>query len=174
MAFSKQEKSAMLKQYESWLKQSQAVFLVEYKKMTQKEVDALRAKVREAGGELHVVKNTLMNLALEHTGYKSERLVGTCLAGFAVNDVPALAKVFIETTKKDDIFKLKGGFLSSQPISAANVKALSDMPPLPVVRARLLGVLNAPASKLVRTLAEPARQMAYVIKAYSEQAGTAA
>jgi large subunit ribosomal protein L10 len=174
MAFSKQEKSSMLKQYESWLKKSQAVFLLEYSKMTQKEVDTLRGKVRDAGGELHVVKNTLMNLALEHTGFKSERLVGTCLAGFAINDVPALAKVMIETTKKEDIFKLKGGYLSNQPISAANVKALADMPPLPVVRARLLGMLNTPASQLVRTLAEPARQMAYVVKAYSEQVGTAA
>ena len=174
MAFNKQEKSAMLKQYENWLKHSQAVFLLEYSKMTQKEVDTLRGKVRDAGGELHVVKNTLMNLALEHSGFKSERLVGTCLAGFALNDVPALAKVFIETTKKDEIFKLKGGYLSSQPISAGDVKALADMPPLPVVRARLLGMLNTPASQLVRTLAEPARQMAYVVKAYSEQAPSAA
>jgi large subunit ribosomal protein L10 len=49
------------------------------------------------------------------------------------------------------------------------VKALAELPSLPVMRAKMLGVINAPASQLVRTLAEPARQMAYVIKAYSEQ-----
>ncbi len=174
MAFSKQEKSAMLKQYETWLKKSQAVFLLEYNKMTQKDIDTLRGKVREAGGELHVVKNTLMNLALEHSGFQSDRLMGTCLAGFAVNDVPALAKVFIDVAKKEDVFKLKGGYLASRPITAANVKALADMPPLPVMRARLLGMLNTPASALVRTLAEPARQMAYVIGTRSAEPAASA
>ena len=53
--------------------------------------------------------------------------------------------------------------------SADEIKMLADLPPLPVMRARILGILNAPASKLVRTLAEPARQIAAVVKAYSEQ-----
>jgi len=50
------------------------------------------------------------------------------------------------------------------------VKSLADMPPLPVQRAKLLGMINTPASQLVRTLAEPSRRMAYVIKSYSEKA----
>ena len=54
-------------------------------------------------------------------------------------------------------------------MSASQVKALADLPPLPVVRAQLLGVLNAPASKLVRTLAEPGRQIAAVIKAFADK-----
>jgi large subunit ribosomal protein L10 len=54
-------------------------------------------------------------------------------------------------------------------LNVAQVKSLASLPPLPVVRAQLLGVLQAPASKLVRTLAEPARQVAAVVKAYSEK-----
>ena len=170
MAFTKQQKGQLLKQYNKWLKQSQAVFMLEYTKMGMKEVDTLRSKVRDAGGELHVVKNTLMELALKNAGIESKTLVGTCLFGFAINDIPAMAKVFGDTTKNSEIFKLKGGYLSGHPITPENVKALADMPPLPVLRSRLLGMLNTPASQLVRTLAEPARQMAYVVKAYSEQA----
>jgi large subunit ribosomal protein L10 len=157
------------KQYEKWLKQSQAVFVLEYTKMNMKTIDTLRAKVRDAGGELHVVKNTLMNKALVNSGIESKTLVGTCLFGFAVNDVPALAKVVGDVTKNSDIFKMRGGYLSGRPITPENVKSLADMPPLPVLRAKLLGLINTPASQLVRTLAEPARQMAYVIKARSEQ-----
>jgi large subunit ribosomal protein L10 len=169
VAFSKQHKGVLITEYEKWLKQSQAVFILEYKKLKMKDIDALRAKVRDAGGELHVVKNTLLNIALENAGVKSDRLVGTCLVGFAINDVPALAKVFSDSTKNAEVFKLKGGYLSGRPIAPESVKALADMPPLPVMRARLLGMLNTPASQLVRTLAEPARQVAYVVKAYSEQ-----
>ena len=180
MAFTKKHKGILQKQYEKWLKQSQAVFVLEYTKMNMKTIDTLRAKVRDAGGELHVVKNTLMNKALANSGIESKTLVGTCLFGFAVNDVPALAKVVGDVTKNSDIFKMRGGYLSGRPITpgrglrrrtghAENVKALADMPPLPVLRAKLLGLINTPASQLVRTLAEPARQMAYVIKARSEQ-----
>jgi large subunit ribosomal protein L10 len=169
VAFSKQHKSVMLKSYEQWTRQSQAVFVIEYKKMTMKEVDAMRAKVRDAGGQLHVVKNTLMGLALDHNGFKHATLEGTSLMGFAINDVPALAKVFIDLTKNSDNFKLKCGYMDGRQITAVDVKTLSDLPPLPVMRGKLLGMLQAPAGKLVRTLAEPARSLAYVFKAYSTQ-----
>ena len=169
MAFTKKYKGVLLKQYEKWLRNSQAVFVLEYTKMGMKSVDTLRSKVHDAGGELHVIKNTLMEKALKNAGIESKTLVGTCLFGFAINDVPAMAKVFGDVTKNSEVFKLKGGYLSGHPITTNNVKALAELPPLPVMRAKMLGVINAPASQLVRTLAEPARQMAYVIKAYSEQ-----
>ncbi len=60
--------------------------------------------------------------------------------------------------------------MSGQALNAAQVKALADMPPLPVMRAQLLGVLQAPAGKLARTIAEPARGLAAVLKAFSEKA----
>ena len=143
--------------------------MLEYTKMNMKAVDTLRVKARDAGAEMHVVKNTLMEKALVNVGITSKELAGTCLFGFAVNDVPALAKVVGDVTKNSEIFKLKGGYLSGRPITPENVKALADMPPLPVLRAKLLGLINTPASTLVRTLAEPGRQVAYVIQAHSEQ-----
>ena len=73
-----------------------------------------------------------------------------------------------------EFVKVKGGFLAGQPLNTAQVKALADLPPLPVVRAQLLGVLQAPAGKLVRTIAEPARSLASVFRAYSEKAQAAA
>jgi large subunit ribosomal protein L10 len=79
-----------------------------------------------------------------------------------------------DATKGLEFIKVKGGFMSGQALNAAQVKALADMPPLPVVRAQLLGMLQAPAGKLARTIAEPARGLAAVLKAFSEKANAAA
>lgn len=173
MAFTKQHKEKLLEQYGQWLEKSQAVFMIEYKKMSMKEIDTFRVKVREAGGEVHLVKNTLMEIALKKAGVQVETgLVGTSLFGFAKSEIPALAKVYSDATKNSENLKLKGGFLNGRSITAAQVKALADLPPLPVMRARLLGVILAPASQLVRVIAEPGRSMASVVRAYSEKEAT--
>jgi large subunit ribosomal protein L10 len=169
LAFTKEEKAKMMEQYRDWLIRSQAVFLLEYGKMGMKEVDTIRAKAREVGAEMHVVKNTLFSLVLDQNGVEGEKtLEKTTLVGFAFNDAPALAKVLNDAVK-GDVFKVKGGLLGKRTIRPEDVKALADMPPLPVVRAQLLGVLSAPASKLVRTINEPARGLAAVVKAFSEK-----
>jgi large subunit ribosomal protein L10 len=101
----------MIKSYEKWLNQSQAVFVLEYTKMSMKDVDALRGKVRDAGGQLHVVKNTLMSIVLDQAKIEHKTLEGTSLMAFAINDVPAVAKVFLEVTKNSEVYKLKGGYM---------------------------------------------------------------
>ncbi len=177
MAFSKEEKQKIVTQYEEWLRNSRAVVFMDYKKMNMKTINNLRAKAREVGGELHVAKNTLLTLALKQADYKGvTQPEGSTLCAFAFEDAPALAKVIQDAVKetKEEIFKVKMGYLTGQPISANQVKALADLPPLPVMRATLLGTILAPASKLVRTVAEPARQVAAVIKAYSEKEGAPA
>ena len=175
MAFTKQEKTQMVARYVQWIRSSQAMIVLSFNKMNMKEIDNLRAKVREAGGELHVVKNTLVKLALQEVGYPTDGLFeGSSLVGFAFQDAPALAKVLNEATRNSEIFALKGGYLGARRITAEQVKALAELPPLPVMRAQLLGVLQAPAAKLVRTLAEPARALAAVVKAYSEKGATPA
>jgi large subunit ribosomal protein L10 len=171
LAFSKKHKAELQVQYTKWLEQSQAVFAASFTSVTVKEIEALRSKAREAGGELHVVKNTLIGRSISEVGLPhNEIFEGTSLVGFAFNDPPALAKVLNEVaTKQSDRYTLKGGFLGKDLISVSQVKALAELPALPVMRARLMGLLNTPATQLVRTLAEPARRMAYVIKAHSEQ-----
>lgn len=171
MAFSKQEKAEITAEYKKWIEQSQATFMLEYNKMNMKAIDGARAKVREGGGEFHVVKNTLFNKVLTESGMKPAKgaLDRSTIVIFAFNDAPAMAKVVGDITNKTEVFKVKSGFLGKQAIAPAQIKALADLPPLPVMRAMLLGILQAPASKLVRTLAEPARSLAAVVKAHVEQ-----
>jgi large subunit ribosomal protein L10 len=171
LAISKQHKDELVTQYVKWVNQSQAMIVAEYLGMSMKQVDDLRAKVRDAGGEFHIVKNTLVQVALKQAGLSlpPKLLEGSSAIVFAFRDAPAMAKVVNDYARTSEFVKVKGGYLENRPISAVEVKSLADLPPLPVLRAQLLGTLMAPASKLVRTLAEPARQLAAVIKAYADK-----
>jgi large subunit ribosomal protein L10 len=176
LALSKQKKNEVIDQYKDWLKNSQAVILVEYTGATMKDMENIRAKVRDSGGEFHVVKNTLATLALEASGYGSPAglLENSSAASFAFSDPAATAKALAEATKGMEAIKVKGGYMGVELLSPEQVKALAELPPLPVVRAQLLGVFQAPAGKLVRTIAEPARSLASVFRAYSEKAQASA
>ncbi len=171
MAISKQRKDELVSQYVKWVNQSQAMIVTEYLGMSMKQVDDLRAKVRDAGGEFHIIKNTLGEVALKQAGLSlpPKLLEGSTAVVFAFRDVPAMAKVMKDYARTSESVKIKGGYLAKSPITSAEVMALADLPPLPVLRAQLLGTIMAPASKLVRTLAEPARQLAAVIKAYADK-----
>jgi large subunit ribosomal protein L10 len=176
LAKSREQKEAMLAEYSEWLAKSQAVVLVEYTGVKMKDLDLIRAKARENGGEFHIVKNTLARLALEKAGYSvpADYAEKSTAIGFAFTDVAGFIKALTDATKGMEAVKVKGGFLEAKALNAAQVKSLGSLPPLPVLRSQLLGVLQAPASKLVRTLAEPGRSLAYVIKAYSDQAAPTA
>lgn len=176
MAVTRERKEQVLALYSEWLKKSQAVILVEYTGLKMKDLDNIRAKIRETGGEFHVLKNTLARraFAAHNMNLPAEFLTKSTAVSFAFADPAAMAKALNDATKGSEFVKVKGGFMSGQVLSAAQVKALADMPPLPVVRAQLLGVLQAPAGKLVRTIAEPARGLAAVIKAFAEKAPAAA
>jgi large subunit ribosomal protein L10 len=171
LAISKQHKNEMVSEYIDWINRSRALIVSEYLGLSVNQIDDLRAKVREAGGEFHIVKNTLGRVAFQETGLsKSEEVLkGSTAICFAFQDAPAIAKVMADFAKSSDFLKIKGGYLDKRAIGSEDVRALADLPPLPVMRAQLLGVLAAPASKLVRTLAEPARQMAAVLKAYADK-----
>lgn len=172
MAISKERKEEVLNQYQEWLKKSQAVILVEYTGANMKVMDNLRAKIRDTGGEFHVVKNTLARRAFANSGMELPEDVfsKSTAISFAFSDPASTAKALTDGMKGLEFVKVKGGFMAGQKLSAAQVKSLADLPPLPVMRARLVGMLQAPAGKLVRTLAEPARGLAAVVKAYSEKA----
>ena len=171
MALTKEEKETIMEQYQEWIEKSTAFILVEYTGVNMNTLDSIRAKVREAGGEFHIIKNTLAKLAFDALGVPVEPgfLVNSTAVGFAFEGAPSVAKALADFDKSTEAVKIKGGYLGKQVLSVDEVKALADLPPLPVVRAQLLGTILAPASKLVRTLAEPGRQVAAVINAYAEK-----
>jgi len=176
LAISRQRKEEMLVQYTEWFNKSQAVILVQYSGVTMKELDAIRAKIRDTGGEFHILKNTLAERAFRDLGVSvpADLFEQSTAATLAFDDVAATSKALADVTKGIAAIKIKGGFMEKLTLNESQVKALASLPPLPVVRSQLLGVLQAPAGKLVRTLAEPARQVASVLRAYSETSAPAA
>lgn len=175
MAISKERKHEVVAEYGEWANRSKALILAEYKGVTMKQLDDLRRRVREVGGEFHIVKNTLISLAFKEQGMSTPQgfFEGSTAVGFAFTDAPAMVKTMTEFMRTNEYIKVKGGYLGKQAITADDVKALAELPPLPVMRARLMGTLLAPASRLARTLAEPARRMASVVKAYADRESAA-
>ena len=171
MAFTKKAKHEMVAQYETWLEKSQGVFMLSYSGMDNKSIEALRHAMRDCGGAAHVVKNTIIYIAMKNQGYDvEEHMTETTLMGFAFNDPATTAKVLSDAVKQSEgKMKFKLGYLDKNELSSDEVKVLAKLPPLPVMRATILGTILAPASSLVRVINEPGAQLARVLKAHSEQ-----
>jgi large subunit ribosomal protein L10 len=171
LAITKERKNELVKQYSNWMERSRALIVTEYTGLTMGQIDELRRKMREAGGEFHIIKNTLGEIAVKEIGLPvpDDYFQGSTAIGFAFDDAPSVAKTMTEFARTSEFVKIKGGYLGNMVMSPDQIKALADLPPLPVMRAKLLGTLLAPASQLARILAEPGRQVAAVIKAYADR-----
>ena len=171
MAINKERKAELVKIYTELIQKSEALVLIEYSGLNMKGIDPLRRKLRDASGELHVVKNTLAQLALKQAGrpLPDSMFTRSTAVGFAFADVPAVAKALMAAAKDSEFVKVKGGLLGNQVLDRAQVQALADLPPLPIVRAQLLGLLSAPASRLTGVIAGGVRQVVNVVKAYSDK-----
>ena len=171
MAITKARRAELVKIYSDLIQKSEALVLIEYKGLSMKGIDPLRHKVREASGELHVVKNTLARLALTQAGYTvpDAMFAQSTAIGFAFTDVPAVAKALTAAAKDSEFIKVKGAVLGKQVLDAKQVQALAELPPMPVVRAQFLGLLSAPASRLAGVIASGVRQVVNVVKAYSDK-----
>ena len=130
----------------------------------------LRSQMREAGASYKVAKNRLARIALDGTPYGqiSDMLTGpTALA--TSSDPVAAAKVAIEFAKTNDKLEIVGGAMGETLLDADGVKALASMPSLDELRGTIVGLIQAPATKIARVVAEPAGQLARVFNAYSEK-----
>ena len=172
MAITKERKDELVQIYAELIQKSEGMILIEYRGLNMKGMDPLRGKVRDAAGELHVVKNTLAVKALEAAGRTApgDLFAQSTAIGFAFSDVPAVAKALTTFAKDSEFVKVKGGLLGDKLLTAKDVEALAELPPLPVVRAQLLGLLHAPASRLTGAIAGSVRQVVNVVKAYADKA----
>ena len=127
----------------------------------------LRTKMREAGATYKVAKNRLAKLALKDTQYQGleEHLTGPVALAWSADPVAA-AKAAVDFAKTNDKLEIVGGSMGSQVLNAEGIKALAAMPSLDELRGTIVGLLNAPATKVVRVISEPAAKLARVFAAY--------
>jgi large subunit ribosomal protein L10 len=136
------------------------------------EVTQLRRQMRSAGARYRVTKNRLARRALEGTPFAAlvPLFTGPTAIAFS-NDPVAAAKAAVEYANRNNKLTVIGGGLSGQPLDAAGIRALATLPSLDELRGKIIGLLNAPATKLATLLQTPAGQLARVLAAHSEQAG---
>jgi len=170
LTVTRKRKQALVAQYQDLAKKSKAVILTSYSGLTVKQLEGLRNQIRELGGEFHIVKNTLVDLAFKELKLPLPEgsMLGTTAIGFALEDVPPVAKAIVDLTRASEGMRIKGGLIEGKLYDAAQIPLLADLPPLPVVRARLLGLLTTPASQVAGGLAAVLRNLAGVIRAYSQ------
>ena len=146
------------------------VVVAHYAGLTVAQMTKLRSEMRSAGGRVKVAKNRLVKLALEGTDAKgiADLLKGpTCLA-YSVDPVAA-PKIAVKFAKANEKFVILGGSMGSTALDAKGVNSLADLPSLDELRGKLIGLLQAPATKIARTLSEPGAQLARVFGAYGNK-----
>ena len=143
--------------------------------MTVAQSTKLRNAMRDAGATYKVSKNKLAKIALDGTDYTSLGALLTGPVGLASSiDPVAAAKVVVDFAKTTDKFEIVGGAMGATVLDVDGVKALATLPSLDELRAKLVGMLNTPATRIAGVLQAPAGQVARVISAYGQKQGEAA
>jgi large subunit ribosomal protein L10 len=149
---------------------------VNYKGLNVAHFTELRKRLGHAGAELHVVKNSIFRIAAKEAGVGelNGALAGQLAVVTGQRDISAAAKIVKKFGTEFDRLKVHFGFLNNQRLEQAEIMTLADLPSIEVLRGKFLGLLNAPATKLVQLLNTPASQLARVLQAHGEKLGQAA
>ena len=166
------EKQILTKEYTGRLNASPFFIVVGYQGLKVAHLTELRKRLLQAGAEVHVVKNSIFRIAAKEAGVAelNGSLTGQMAVVTGQKDISAAAKALKNFAAEFDKLKVKFGYLNNQRVEEAGIIALADLPSLDVLRAKLLGLLNAPATKLVTLINTPATMLAQVIKAKAEKA----
>ncbi|HJV11498.1 MAG TPA: 50S ribosomal protein L10 [Burkholderiales bacterium] len=174
MGLSLEQKQATVSEVQTRLAGAQAVIVAEYRGLNVERVTHLRSKARKSGVYLRVLKNTLARRAIKGTPFEklSEQMVGPLMYGISQDPV-AGAKVLSEFAKENEQFVIKAGAMPNAVMSVQEIKALAQLPSREQLLATLLGTLQAPMAKLVRTLNEVPGKFVRTLAAYRDkQSGT--
>ena len=170
MSLNLEQKQAVVAEVSAELAKAQAVILAEYRSVPVKDMTELRRKARGSGVYLRVLKNTLARRAVAETPFKglTEKMVGPLAYGIS-SDPVAVAKVLQEFAKDHEKFVIRAGAMHNVVMSARDVADLAKMPSRQELLARLLGTMQAPIAKFVRTLNEVPGKFVRTVAAVRDQ-----
>jgi large subunit ribosomal protein L10 len=160
------EKAETVATVHQLLTSAKLAIVTEYRGLTVAQMTQLRRQIREASGEYQVIKNTLVRRALNDTlfGELDKLLEGPNGWVFAYEDPVMLSKALIKFAEDNNKLRIKGGVFEGRFMDSAGVKVLSQMPSKPELQARLLAMINAPATQLVRLIQEPGARVVRLIE----------
>ncbi|MFT4321292.1 50S ribosomal protein L10 [Bartonella bacilliformis] len=162
------------REFVTWLngifQESGSVVVAHYSGLTVAQISDLRSKIDEAGGAVKIAKNTLAKIALQ--GTQSESMVdlftGQTLIAYSKDPIVA-PKVAVDFAKTNDKLVILGGSMGAVSLSVDAVKSLASLPSLNELRAKLVGMISTPATRVVQVIKAPAGQVARVIGAYAQK-----
>lgn len=168
------QKESQVEELKEIFSKATCVYVADYRGLPVESVNALRRRVHKEGGgdfEYRVTKNRLIKLASAGSSVEGihAHLDGPTAIAVSYGDPAGLAKILDEFAKDNEAFELKGGVLDGKSISVGEIATLATLPSLDELRGKIIGVLQAPASKLARLLNEPAAQLARVVQAKSAE-----
>jgi large subunit ribosomal protein L10 len=160
------EKAETVAAVHELLKSAKMAIVTEYRGLSVAQITRLRREIRQASGEYQVIKNTLVRRALQDTvfGDLEKLLEGPNGWVFAYEDPVVLSKALIKFADDNDKLKIKGGVFEGKFMDTAGVKVLSQMPSKPELQAKLLAMINAPATQLVRLIQEPGARVVRLVE----------
>lgn len=166
----KAQKKEAVSDYNQVFANSQSVIVTHYSGLTVSQLTDLRSRLIKAGADFQVTKNKLAKIAVKGTPCESIESLFTGPTGVAYSsDAVAAAKAAFEFSKTNDKFVIVGGSLNGKTLDKSSVEALAKLPSLDELRARLVGMIQTPATRLVTISQAPAAQLARVLGAYSRK-----
>jgi large subunit ribosomal protein L10 len=165
------EKQILTKEYVKRLNGSPFFIVVNYRGLKVSHMTELRKRLLKAGAEIHIVKNSIFQIAAREAGVGdlNGSLGGQLAVVTGQKEISAAAKVVKNFGAEFDRLKVQFGYLDNERLGIEAIMALADLPTMEVMRAKFLGLLNAPATKLVVLLNTPGSQLARVIKARADK-----
>ena len=166
-----QRKEDTIQQIQDHLSNASAVVFADYRGLSASQMESLRKSVSETGARLHIYKNSLTKLALERSGYETpdeETLVGPTVALFSDENFVESFKALATFSEENELPTVKGGYMNTAVLPAANVLAIAKLPPIEILQAKLLGQFNAPITGLVHQLKGQINSLVYTLKAIQD------
>ena len=157
----KEQKQIYIKEMTSQFENSEAVLVTHYQGLTVKQLDELRKRMREHGIIFKITKNRITKLALEKSKCKelSNLFTGPTAVAFS-EDAITSAKILTKFAKKNSNLKIIGGIMEEDPLSVEDVEKIATLPTLDEARAKIVGILSAPAQKFLSILLAPGSKIA--------------
>jgi large subunit ribosomal protein L10 len=171
-----EEKKAIVDEVNKTAGEALSAVMADYRGVSVEKMTALRKQAREEGVHIRVIRNTLAKIAFEGTDFEclSEALLGPNILAFSIEDPGAGARIFKEFAKENEAFEIKALALGGKLLSADQVDILAKLPTRDQALALLMSVMNAPLTKMVRTLNEVPGKVTRVFAALRDQKRDAA
>ena len=163
------KKHELIKEMNASFQEAGIVIVSHYKGITVAQADDLRVKVRKAGAKYNVTKNRLTKLALAGTQYESlgEMFKGPTSVAISNDDVVGVSKALADFAKNNENFVILGGAMGDRVLKTKDIEALAELPSLDALRARIVGMIQTPATRIASVLQAPGGAVARVIGAHA-------